>query len=199
VTEQTGVSAPSINTCKLTLPGKIPGLLRRGSPVILHKRHYPVDWGTRGVCGHKVRRAVWGVLWDLSWGEYSPTQRNKIALDLTDATGRAHAAWWLASHFGDKVAESLSAWWMGRDTSTCPTAPMVFRVTRPSWLPDGFGLTCWDGQGRRPGWSPNDAMLEVPALATLDPRDDLRLPDGSRWVDAEALRLVCLHVAGLSG
>ena len=22
------------------------------------------------------------------------------------------------------------------------------------------------------------------------------LPDGSRWVDAEALRLVCLHVGG---
>jgi hypothetical protein len=22
------------------------------------------------------------------------------------------------------------------------------------------------------------------------------IPDGSRWVDAEALRLVCLHVAG---
>jgi hypothetical protein len=34
-------------------------------------------------------------------------------------------------------------------------------------------------------------------LATLDPNDPRLLPDGSRWVDAEALRLVCLHVAGL--
>ena len=33
-----------------------------------------------------------------------------------------------------------------------------------------------------------------PALAHLDPTDPRTLPDGSRWVDAEALRLVCLHL-----
>ena len=37
----------------------------------------------------------------------------------------------------------------------------------------------------------------VPALANLDPNDPRLLPDGSRWVDAEALRLVCLHAVGL--
>lgn len=34
----------------------------------------------------------------------------------------------------------------------------------------------------------------------LDPLgDDRLLPDGSRWVDAEALRRVVLHVAGVPG
>jgi len=37
----------------------------------------------------------------------------------------------------------------------------------------------------------------IPSLAPLYEREpDGCLPDGSRWVDAEALRLVCLHVAG---
>ena len=35
-------------------------------------------------------------------------------------------------------------------------------------------------------------------LADLDPNDDTRLPDGSRRVDAEALRRVVLHVAGVT-
>jgi hypothetical protein len=32
------------------------------------------------------------------------------------------------------------------------------------------------------------------ALGEIEPTDDRRLADGSRWVDAEALRLVALHV-----
>ncbi len=35
----------------------------------------------------------------------------------------------------------------------------------------------------------------VATLSNLDPSDPRLLPDGSRRVDAEALRLVCLHVA----
>jgi hypothetical protein len=38
---------------------------------------------------------------------------------------------------------------------------------------------------------------DVPTIADLDPTDHRRLPDGSRWVDAEALRRVVIHVAGL--
>jgi hypothetical protein len=38
----------------------------------------------------------------------------------------------------------------------------------------------------------------LPALADLDPNDVRLLPDGSRWVDAEALRRVVLHVAGVT-
>jgi hypothetical protein len=35
---------------------------------------------------------------------------------------------------------------------------------------------------------------DVPTLSTLDPTDDARLTDGSRWVDARALVLVAQHV-----
>ena len=37
-----------------------------------------------------------------------------------------------------------------------------------------------------------------PVLLDLDASDPRLLPDGSRWVDAEALRRVVLHVAGVS-
>ena len=45
-----------------------------------------------------------------------------------------------------------------------------------------------------PAWAP---LVSSRLLADLDPNDDRRLPDGSRWVDAEALRRVVLHVAGV--
>ena len=38
----------------------------------------------------------------------------------------------------------------------------------------------------------------VPTLADLDPNDPRLLPDGSRWVDAEALRRVVLAVVGVA-
>lgn len=80
----------------LTLPGDIPGLLRRGSPVVLATRTYGgsvfLD-GARGVVcsdGGRVGTETLGG---------SPvlvsTSPRDLALDLTDATGRAHAAWWL--------------------------------------------------------------------------------------------------------
>ena len=37
------------------------------------------------------------------------------------------------------------------------------------------------------------AAWVVPALAGLSPDDTRTLPDGSHWVDAEALRLMVLH------
>jgi hypothetical protein len=43
------------------------------------------------------------------------------------------------------------------------------------------------------GWTASEDPL-----ADLDPNDDRLLPDGSRRVDAEALRRVVLHVAGLA-
>jgi hypothetical protein len=40
-----------------------------------------------------------------------------------------------------------------------------------------------------------DGWIIVPTLADLDPADPRLLPDGSRLVDALALRRVVLHVA----
>ena len=155
----------------LTLPGTIPGLLRRGSPVIDDR-------------GRRAAVTVWFVRQDfVTWtivgddldeipkwqhGEGLPAG---VALDLTDATGRAHAAWWLAhATMPQRHNQHLTASW---------------RFENGAWSLTTAGGTSW--------WS----GVRCPAIAHLNPDDDTRLPDGSRWVDAEALRLVCLHVAGV--
>lgn len=73
-----------------TLPGTIPGLLRRGSPVIEDDRiavylgadhygyHYVADLTPKRGCGHRI-------------------VQGPVDLDLSDPTGRAHAAWWVLS------------------------------------------------------------------------------------------------------
>ena len=40
---------------------------------------------------------------------------------------------------------------------------------------------------------------DIPTLDGLDPNDPTLLPDGSRWVDAEALARVLLHVLAAGG
>lgn len=99
----------------LTLPGSIPGLLRRGSPVLLAvvgddgaavgARGVVVMLGREGggprtalvaveVGDVHATRTVWRLLFDL-------------ALDLTDATGRAHAAWFAIDLFDRLFADSF--------------------------------------------------------------------------------------------
>ena len=70
------------------LPGDIEGLLRRGSPVVCG--------GDRGIVKRRCRDHLldgeWVCCWDSHDGEaveYGPD------LDLTDPTGRAHAAAWV--------------------------------------------------------------------------------------------------------
>jgi hypothetical protein len=122
----------------LTLPGTIPGLLRRGSPVVENNRaavylgadkhgyHYVADLTPGMGCGHRIAH-------------------EPVYLDLSDPTGRAHAAWWALTTFDMLFGD------MGR-------------------------------------LRPDDARV-------------LRLAaTGKDMTDAEiaALRLVCLHVAGVS-
>lgn len=106
---------------------------------------------------------------------------NMLDLDLTAASGRAHAAWWLA----DQLASDP----MGMDTYS----PFFDAV---AWANEGD-----DDEGAFLGWMLNAPagrwhFLSLDCLHDLDPYDPHLLEDGSRWVDAEALRLVCLHVAG---
>lgn len=156
----------------LTLPGTISGLLRRGSPVLA-----PVSLRVRAV----GRRA-------LVEGEHLDTGMVALAdgameapadvhLDLTDATGRAHAAWWLADKLYRKDGPHIAA-------SVLPGQ---------TFGPMRFGLsTISVDHGER--WRAFDEM----GTNDLDPNDPRLLPDGSRWVDAEALRRVVLHVAGVA-
>lgn len=76
-------------TIPLMLPGDIPGLLRRGSPVQFRDEDTP--WTVAWVDGDRacatpldtVPLGMWGSLSDFS-------------LDLSDPTGCVHAAWWLS-------------------------------------------------------------------------------------------------------
>lgn len=54
-----------------------------------------------------------------------------------------------------------------------------------------IGCTLYISQPYGRGWGEPRC---IPALAALDPADDRRLPDGSRWVDAAALTIVAREV-----
>ncbi len=72
----------------------------------------------------------------------------------------------------DKTGRAHAAWWLAGQ-------------------PAQYG-TSWRGLTKR-----QVSRHIVGEFPTLDPADPRLLPDGSRCVDAEALRLVCLHVAGV--
>lgn len=72
----------------LTLPGDLPGLLRRGSPVVA------LDGVTGVVLGIGANGEV-SVGWLDDWSmERGPLDKLGLRLDLTDPTGCVHAAWW---------------------------------------------------------------------------------------------------------
>ena len=81
----------------LTLPGSIPGLLRRGSPCT-HD-----DGSGRLVVltpADQLPARMVDVA-DAVNGDVLAFSAAHLALDLTDATGRAHAAWMALSHGPD--------------------------------------------------------------------------------------------------
>lgn len=79
-----------------TLPGDIPGLLRKWSPVLV-----TIDSDQPSVRGVVIDPTIEPDEPDLRclvWNERNGRDNKAamfVALDLTDATGRAHAAWWL--------------------------------------------------------------------------------------------------------
>ncbi|MHC4892469.1 MAG: hypothetical protein ACYTFV_03710 [Planctomycetota bacterium] len=161
------MSRPTAPDAGLTLPGAIPGLLRRSSPL-----RDPND-GELGVV-LRVGEASFCLV-GVPAGLYTYTARS-LHLDLTDATGRAHAAWWLAGRVGSKAGSA----YMHR----CAPRWLYSDAGWRAWQIDGIAVACDWTVGRGP-------------VADLNPDDPRTLPDESRRVDAEALRLVCLHVAGL--
>ena len=149
----------------LTLPGSIPGLLRRGSPLLDGAVVVSID-GDGAIACRDEESDDQGVYHNVR-SEWLPD----LALDLSDATGRAHAAWWLA-----------------REAKNWPGEPVY---SDAAWMRRDNLVRAW---GMGPGhWWP----VTHRAFAGLDSADPRTLPDGSRWVDAEALRRVCLHVAGM--
>lgn len=70
----------------LALPGEIPGLLRRGSPVT------HVDGSCMVVVELDGNDAKLPSGWAFT---------RLLTLDLSDVTGRAHAAWWLLQRYAE--------------------------------------------------------------------------------------------------
>lgn len=170
----------------VTLPGTTEGLLRRCSPCRVrrdpddeHFQDVPLDYGvvlaepSLSPSGDVVP-SVWMTL-DSHFPDEPDIADCWLHLDLTEATGRAHAAWWLA--------ERVKNW---------PDEPDFTTAMWRRWItgPQHKRRREW---GLAPGHYWPDTFS---AFAGLEPSIVRRLPDGSRWVDAEALRLVCLHVAG---
>lgn len=163
----------------LILPGDIPGLLRRCSPVIVAG---PAGDRRSGVVAmmfdgpHVTMQPEGGeqppwTAWIPGWSGAS------VVLDLTDATGRAHALRWWAERASHPARDLFAE-------------PMLGSALGPRVI------TLFGGRRLQASSIREAGATMVPALAALNPDDRRTLPDGSRWVDAEALRLVCLHVAG---
>ena len=153
----------------LTIPNPPPGMLRRGSPVWATGSREGHQWRMPATV-HRVTGRLAEVAGSHSWVSGHHFAVGGLALDLTDATGRAHAAWWLMGlldnrHWPD-VATGARLWLGGTSE----------RMRTRAWQ-----------RMRR-------AARFVDMTAHLDPNDTRTLPDRSRWVDAEALRLVCLHL-----
>lgn len=201
----------------LTLPGTIPGLLRRGSPVVVTDERIGLA-RTPGVVtvppdGDFPHQAV--VAMQDEDAEIIGINSGCVSLDLSDATGRAHAAWWLASKIETSHSKRLGEEMHRVDLDPCTVRVicMEHRHGGGAARLDGFCRNClpgslWRYAGDTCGeytFVHSEAMLPWDGeryrgqeeLGHLNPLDDTRLPDGSRRVDAEALRIVCLHVAGV--
>lgn len=171
---------------KVTLPGSIPWLLRRGSPVI------GKDSGQEGVISYISDLGSFPIS-ILSFDEdWLVVKRNcnDLLLDLEDPTGRAHAIWWLATNVKidciDFSGIRFCTAWRNRWNL----------LSEDDRLDSGEGdandIIAFSYMN-----SVSSYHIKIKELETLDSDDKKLLPDGSRWVDAEALRRICLHVAGL--
>lgn len=102
------------NDVTLTLPGDIPGLLRRGSHVLAVWGEEAIEDGEYSASGVVLStRDVGGVLvahcgWDDGDADQSAAI-DTLHLDLSDVTSRAHAAWWLH----DRWTAMLPPGWIG--------------------------------------------------------------------------------------
>ena len=93
-----------------SLPGEIPGLLRRASPVVIADAFRGVVVEDPSGCSSTLVT----VERDEDTMGLRLEMLHALALDLSDPTGRAHAAWWVGNHpdwmtlFGS-IAEDMDA------------------------------------------------------------------------------------------
>jgi len=157
----------------LTVPATLPGVVRRGTPVWAWDEDTP--WTVLAKINEDAVCAPCA-------GVFIPSliDIGNLQVDLTDATGRAHVAWAIAA-----------GRWVGPDDLTASGRLGAEYMKFDGPLVPFFRLHSAD---HRRG--PVGRMDWAPLVAHLDPSDDTRLPDGSRLVDALALKAVALHVLG---
>lgn len=178
----------------LVLPGA-PGLFRLGSVARLVRRiDRDVPVGARGVVVQVLAGNAFIVAF--RWSDdpaaveceaFAEVGYADIALDLTDATGRAHAAWWLAAR--PEIASSFYVAY--RTLLRASLEGKGLNWVDPEKKHLGVRFSAWSSLSEKPCW------FHLPALSDLDPDDTRLLLDGSHWVGVEALRRVVLHVAGV--
>lgn len=115
-----------------------------------------------------------------SWLTY-PVEVSALAVDLTDATGRAHVDRWIIVKRGSRGAAAILY-------VTPDGAPgqrhIVVRIRYQS--------DCWPAGG----FSGSDVLIarDIPALAELDPDDKRLLPDGSSMLAALVRKVIVEHL-----
>ena len=172
-----------MTTTDLTLPGGH-GWIRGCSPVIWDA---PDGGRYQGVVGNLYdggARVIITQPYPVRSADYREREGTlgALGLRLQDATGRVHATWWLAEHFEGTIGHGVT-WGRTWHNRRKRWALLIHQVRCYHFHPE---------EDHRSRW-----YVAVSSLASLDGNDPRTLPDGSRWVDAEALRLVCLHAAGL--
>lgn len=96
-------ATPDLTLSDLTLSGTIPGLLRRGSPVVVSGDEAG-GWYYPAVVVELGQVDEQGEMWTITassvhaWANGRQAQ-DRLALDLTDKTGLLHAALWLAQRW----------------------------------------------------------------------------------------------------
>lgn len=167
----------------LTVPATLPGVVRRGTPVLAHAVWFPPRAPGVVVRAGETNHLVG---WDneSDWSEDSRMESNvdvwDLLVDLTDATGRAHVAWAVAAGRWVGPSDLTAAGRLGADCM--------------KW--DGPSIPFFRLHSADPRRGPVGRADWAPLVAHLDPTDETRLPDGSRLVDALALQAVALHVLG---
>lgn len=103
-----------------------------------------------------------------------------LSIDLSDAATRDRCLRWLAGRMGLAVGCGAPMWEAHVDHGWGPKSTDGWHLSTSMWE-DGAEY---------------DAPAWLASALGIDPRDDTRLPDGSRIVDALALAAVLRHVGG---
>ena len=177
------------------------------SPQFGAQRTTPVVRGhQRGTITH-MGGGAWVVTLDEPEDFSDPRSEPSISTSAGDSGSPADAGWCidLDHHTGRQhVAEAIIATF----PALCIVGGVMWRMT---WC-GSLEILAWRADGSRlqgvawAPWAPPAGAMELyeqgnwcrqcGALATLNPTDDTRLPDGSRAVDRDALAIVALHTLG---